>query len=816
MSLGVSMGSVKTPLSLRSLGAGIPPARRRDMAGKVAMVTVAGLAAAASTSGAQTTGQGTQFPPLTVEAPAEAAPPARRPAPAARRAPAAGPRTPAASTAAAQPAAAPAAPPAPGAGGTNPNAQPGAPYKVNRSGNAKYAKPLVDTPKTVVAIPKEVIEAKGATSFRELVRTLPGVTIGTGENGNAFGDRIFIRGFDARSDVYVDGMRDTGLGIRENFGTEQVEISKGPDSTINGRGTTGGAVNITTKKAAFDNFTEASVTLGTDATRRGTLDVNRTVGDFAIRGNLMGQLADVAGRDYVFDNRWGGAVSLVWKPSDDFQASVDYYRVRIDQLPDWGVPFDAATKAPKTEVGLDRSNFYGVKEYDWQKAGQDIFTAGFEWKISDAYKLTSRIRVGNGTLDYLAHGPGSQQAGADTILDTADDTISLQPHSRKQSTGIVANQTDLDIGFDTGPFAHKARAGVEVSQEKMWRAGYSGANVEINGPPQNVSMTCANISFWNPDSSGCAIPDTFVLGDKTRYEVLTLSGYLLDSIDLTNRLTVNGGIRIDDYDLTYTPPSGDVLTRHDTMVNYNVGALYKITPDWRVYASYGTSTNPVGAEFDSSGNDYGGIAANNAALGPERNNSTEIGVKYESPDRRWTASLALFRTEKENARETVPASGGNPSYIDDTGTYVVQGIEGGISGYLTERFQVFGGFVFMQSEVTKSMTPANVGLQLANIAHSSFNLLGRYALTEAWSVGGQATWRGEVHGGTFAANQNVLPARWRFDAFAEYRINQHFTVKAAVNNIFDEVIYDAFYRSPTPYVYIAPGRSATLTLNAKF
>ncbi len=133
------------------------------------------------------------------------------------------------------------------------------------------------------------------------------MTLGTGEGGNAFGDRFFIRGFDARNDVFIDGVRDPGVSIRENFFTEQVEILKGPASSFAGRGTTGGAINIVTKQATDRNFYDAESTLGTDATRRIAIDANQVITPtLSMRVDGMFQNADVAGRDYVFDDRWGG------------------------------------------------------------------------------------------------------------------------------------------------------------------------------------------------------------------------------------------------------------------------------------------------------------------------------------------------------------------------------------------------------------------------------------------------------------------------------------------------------------------------------
>ena len=130
----------------------------------------------------------------------------------------------------------------------NPNANPDAPYKVERSQNDKFTEEVRDTPKSVIIIPKEVIEDLGATSFREVVRSTPGVTLGTGEGGNAFGDRIFIRGFEARNDVYIDGLRDPGVTSREIFAVEQIEVIKGPSGNFGGRGTTGGLVSLESKR----------------------------------------------------------------------------------------------------------------------------------------------------------------------------------------------------------------------------------------------------------------------------------------------------------------------------------------------------------------------------------------------------------------------------------------------------------------------------------------------------------------------------------------------------------------------------------------
>src|SRR5580693_2900407 len=159
----------------------------------------------------------------------------------------------------------------------DPYADPAAPYKADRLASPKFPEPIVNTPRSITVLTQEVLRDKDATSLKDALRTTPGITIGTGEGGNAFGDRFFIRGFDARNDVFVDGIRDPGVSVRENFFTEQLEILKGPAATIDGRGTTGGALNIVTKQAGDKSFYNADTTIAGDGTRRVTMDVNQVI-----------------------------------------------------------------------------------------------------------------------------------------------------------------------------------------------------------------------------------------------------------------------------------------------------------------------------------------------------------------------------------------------------------------------------------------------------------------------------------------------------------------------------------------------------------
>jgi catecholate siderophore receptor len=276
-----------------------------------------------------------------------------------------------------------------------------------------------------------------------------------------------------------------------------------------------------------------------------------------------------------------------------------------------------------------------------------------------------------------------------------------------------------------------------------------------------------------------------------------------------------------------------------------LGLTLKPLPITSVYVAYATSSDPVGSEFDGTSANYGGLApvvngASNQIFGPEKNKAIEIGNKWELFDRHLLVTGALFQTEKDNARESqnvtaATATAVCPYPTGTTGTvpcisagaaYRIRGIDLEVGGKITPKWSVFGGLVLMQSVVTKSLVaPAdpllyssNVGLPLANIAHQSFTLLSKYQLNDTWELGGQAVYRSKIYGGTLlAANEGTsLPSYWRFDAFAEARINNNWRVKLFVNNIFNKLYYDALYQSSAPFVLEAPGRSASLVISARF
>jgi catecholate siderophore receptor len=809
------MGTAKTPRSLRSDAAIISIGTKSDSHSGRKVSAVAGLMAVASFGGAEA--QQSSLPPVSVDAPVA------RPKPAAAKPTADQVRARNALRRAAQRnRAAQVAPvPFPNAGGLaadrNPYADPAAPYKVDRLSGNKFSEPLLNTAKTVTVLSKELLEDKNATTLKEVARTTAGVTLGTGEGGNAFGDRFFIRGFDARNDIFVDGVRDPAVSIRENFFTEQVEILRGPASSFAGRGTTGGAINIVTKQAGDRNFYNTEATLGSDQTKRINIDVNQVISPtLSIRADGLFQKADVAGRDFIYDDHWGGLLAGKWTPSDTVKVTANYIHTDISQLPDFGVPYNSAAKAPFTDLGVPRGTFYGFVNRDFQRTKQDIGTVAGEVHITDDLTFNNKIREQKSVLNYIGTIPESPNLAALTYTGNAQ--------SRYQVTDVFANQSDFTYKFDTGPFKHTLVFGAEISREKTSIDSYTGLSSEGNGAVVNSNGAAQNASIFNPPNQ-TPFPNfnPLLTGNATYVPVKTNSGYVIETANWRDVIILNGGIRYDDYNVSAYKAAnpGKVVSADNGMTNWNVGIVGKPVPFGSVYAAYATSSNPVGAEVDGTSANYGGLnptATVNQIFAPQQSKAVEVGTKWELFDRHLLVTGALFQTTVTNAREAIPNGQPNAGQIAAGAAYRIQGIDLGVSGKLTDKWSVFGGLVLMNNRVNNSIVASNIGLGLANIANQSFNVLTKYQLTDVWEIGGQATYRSKIYGGTLLiANQGtVLPDYWRFDAFVEAKVTQNLTVKFFANNLTNKLYYDAFYQSAAPFVFVAPGRSFSLVANAKF
>src|SRR5581483_3621187 len=638
-----------------------------------------------------------------------------------------------------------------------------------------------------------------------------------------------------------------------------------------GRGTAGGAINIVTKQATTEkSFYNEDTTFGTDRTKRVTLDVNQVVSPtFAVRAGGLFQDAGVAGRNYVTDNRDGAFLATTWKPVDAVKITTDYIHTELYGIPDFGVPyfrpgatgvssqqFTSTAGGPFPDFGSDRRNWYGFLNRDFFRTGQDIGTLNAEVQITPDLLVTNKFRASNSTQNYIGTLPESPITISNPPAPSLPFTVTANPQSRFQITDVIANQTEATYKTTDGfGFKHTTLAGVELDREKSSIDKYTGLNSEAaTGTISNGTGSFSNVSIFAPQLALTSFGIPSLTGMPTKIRIDTNSGYIIDSANYHDLLIFNAGVRYDDYNLKVagfgTVNGATVYGTQQAefgLPNFNLGLTLKPLPNGSVYAAYATSANPVGAEFDGTSTAYGGISpvangASNQIFGPEKNKAIELGTKWELFNRHLLLTAALFETTKENAREAFnvtatnntpacpyTATSGNVSCIIAGAAYYVRGIDLGVGGKITDKWSVFGGLVLMQSQVTQSNVPqkflpqpllysSNVGLPLANVAHQSFSMLTKYQINDVWEIGGQSVYRSKIYGGTLlAANQGTsIPSYWRFDAFAEAKIDKHWKVKLFVNNIFNKLYYDALYQSATPFVLEAPGRAAYLVLSARY
>jgi len=302
----------------------------------------------------------------------------------------------------------------------------------------------------------------------------------------------------------------------------------------------------------------------------------------------------------------------------------------------------------------------------------------------------------------------------------------------------------------------------------------------------------------------------------------------MDTVDLTDRWTLFGGLRADHYDLTLDTrnnQTGAITGNYgfnDTLVNGHLGVSYKINPMGMVYASYGTAQDINGGEPDTGTSaGYGGLVIfNGSAAGakPVTSQSFELGTKWNLLDDKLLATAAMFQATKSDVMEGADY---NTAGTFNTGKNRVRGIEFGLAGNLTRDLQVQAGAAFMKSKVLKSATASNVGRPLANFADRSFAVQGKYQFTRNFALGAVARYESNRCGGQpdtgagFNAQGHCsqpVPSFSVYDLFATYRINKHADLRLNVLNVTDKDYYTAVYRSGA-FLYKGDARAVRLTLN---
>lgn len=714
-------------------------------------------------------------------------------------------------------------------------------YKVDHMAAPKYTAPLIDTPKSIMVIPSQIVQESGSTNFIEALRTVPGITFGAGEGGNPQGDQPFIRGFNAQGSTYLDNIRSVGGQSREVFAIEQIEVVKGSDSTMGGRGSAGGSINMVSKMPHLGTEARADLSYGTADYKRATLDANLQISETAaLRLNAMWHDADVAGRDVITNNRWGISPSIALGLGTATRAYLNYYHLESSDIPDTGMPFERATSnissVDQLKIGpaemvngrhVSRRNFYGVADRDFRDTNVDEALFRFEHEFSDTLRIRNTAKYANVQQAYILTQPDDSQGNV------ARGKVWRRINSRHSSVDSFADQIDLSGSFNTGAINHSFSAGFDASWEQSRRGNYS-----VNTSPRCINSgagatgtseigagsnyNCTSLFDPNPydpwiNYAADGITPTPITKNAANIinSATTYALYAADTISISDALLLNLGVRYDWYEMRSRTVGGADLSLKDQFLNYQAGLIFKPTSNGSLYISFVKSTTPVGS-FVGEGPEGNGIAAATLDdLKPENTKSYEIGTKWDLFDAALGLNLALFRTETNNARTT-----GASGLLEYIGERRIDGVEFSFNGKPLPFWSIFGGYTYMDAKIGYA-GPNHVsnGKPFPNTPKHSFTAWTSFDIMERFHIGGGAIYNSKQYA-NFQNIANVgtaersIPSYWRFDATASAELSPQVEVRVNVQNLTNKRYYDRTYG--THFVNIAPGRSAFATLSLKY
>ena len=649
----------------------------------------------------------------------------------------------------------------------------------------KYTEPLLDTPQTITVIPKEVIEEQGATTLRDVLKNVPGLTITAGEGGNPAGDNLTLRGFSARNDIFVDGVRDLSPQSRDPFNLEQVDVVKGPGSVYTGRGSTGGSINLLNKTPGLRRSFGGTLDFGTDRTRRATADINIPFKDsLAFRLNLLGHHSGVAGRDVVNFDRWGVAPSLSFGLGKPTRFTASYYKLKQNNISDYGIPWVPVTNNVLVEfrdrpAPVPRNTFYGLRDRDFESLNSDLVTLKFERDFDDNLSLRNQFRFADSSRDSMATPP--------RFASNNSTVINREMRSWLTEDRVWDNQTDFIARFSTGTVEHSLITGVNLTREH---------NTRKTRTALNMPTTLLNP---NPDDVFTGVITTSpIVGDVTANSQAV---YLFDTAKLGKKWELNGGLRWDRFDADGITTTGIPVSRVDRMLSVRAGAVFKPLPQGSVYASYGTSLNPSleGLSYNTA----------NTVIDPEKTYTVEAGGKWDFFGGRMLLSGAIFRVEKLNARTPGVSPGDPPQVLE--GKQLVKGLELSAEGNITREWQVLAGYTFLDSTTVESSVVGEIGKELVNTPPHSFNVWSTYRLPSGFHFGGGARFVDRRFGNTI--NTRFVDAYWTFDVMASYPISSHVDLRLNISNLTDKYYFD---RIGGGHIVPGPGRMAMLSTSFRF
>ncbi|HEX7876618.1 MAG TPA: TonB-dependent receptor [Sphingobium sp.] len=634
--------------------------------------------------------------------------------------------------------------------------------KVEKAESPKYTRPLLGTPQTITVISKATIQQQNLLTLRDVLSTVPGITFGAGEGGFGYGDRIILRGQDAKNDVTVDGVRSGAfLNRNEVYNIEQVEVTNGANSVMNGGGSVAGTINLVTKRPLADDQTILNAGIGTDNYYRATIDANKRVNDLvAVRINAVYHENDVPGRDVENYKRWGVAPAVTIGIDGPTSLTIQGEHLDDKAMPQYGLRYFPDQGGILDE--FDRSGYYGFANIDRQDSKTNSLQAIFSHAFSDSLKIRNLTRYENIRQHTVTSQPngdfclstGVQPGGAACLATVPPGYFMPNRGNGRGNTRFIKNETaynqvDLSADFDTGGVGHTLVLGASALWEKY---NQLGGNIIRNADGSNPFATAYPlVSISNPGevvqgpagfTYGSNIytgPVNFIRGTRNLGEQTSYAAYLFDTLKFSDWFEINGGLRYEkvkgnNRNVTYDTTAGSVtlgdptavsapVRINDNLFSYRIGAVVKPTPNTSLYVAYGNSKLPSKASVD------GSCTADNASGGsgtcnvkPETTKNYEIGVKADLFDAKLLLTAALFR----NDRNQIKVLSGDPLLPDQAtdGHQRVEGISLGASGNITSNWTISANYMYLKSEIKQGVSdfclanPGSTSTVAGNCANS--------------------------------------------------------------------------------------------------
>jgi catecholate siderophore receptor len=672
-------------------------------------------------------------------------------------------------------------------------------YSATGSDLVKLQEPLQDTPISVTTITKQLMDDRGDTNLNDALRNVPSITLQSSESSWE-GNAPFIRGFSARTDMFLDGMRDIGMYYRDPFDLNKVEVLEGPDSILFGRGSTGGVIEQDSKRPVQDQFVDASLNGGTNDLGRATVDVNMPIDGLgtpaAVRLNLMANTNGVAERDIVRFARYGIAPSLALGLGTPTRVTVSYLHQAERDIPDFGIPWYFGTPAP-----VPRNNYYGFRS-DRLKTQADIGTFEVEHDFSDWLTVRDQSRYAAYTRGETAGKPGlAANVTPTTPLSAAG--ISLNDFTLQSTEKQFQNQLDGLAKFVTGSIQHDVVAGGEYDWE--------------SSTPKYFTNNGLTNTLVNPNENQTFAPSASFQRVNIDTTTNTEGVYATDTMKLDDQWQLILGARVDRFSVHFNeqafsvPPAvtgavtaTNVKNRADTLPSWHGALLYKPVANGTFYFTYGTSFNPSAETLDIISS-FTSFSLNNENLSPERNRTFELGTKWSLMDDALQLNGSLFETDKVNAR--IPSD--IPGFNILGGNQRVQGFELMAQGKITDQWNVSVGYDYLSSGTTKTAPGGPpIGLPLVFTPHDNLTFWTTYQILPQLEIGGGGQYIGSRYAQTSAPIEQA-PSYVTFDAMAKYAINDQIDLQLNVYNLTDKYYYDMMH-----FAFVVPGagRSAMLTL----